>query len=115
MRNTSLAESILARFTTPERAASIVGDLFESTAPRGGVWFWFSVMRTALSLFGQRVSANRSELMLDAVTWVCYFLVSNLTTGWKWRDALWGATEYTLMFEAMSALINWRKRRRKRL
>ena len=62
MRNTSLAESILARFTTPERAASIVGDLVESTGRRGTVWFWFSVMRTAFPLLGRRLVANSSRM-----------------------------------------------------
>jgi hypothetical protein len=115
MNTASIAEWVLSRFTTPERAASIVGDLVESTGRRGTVWFWFSVMRTAFSLFGQRPSANRSELMAYGVSWATYFLTSFLITG-KWRHALRSATGFILAMAVVRPLMNsWLNRRRKRL
>jgi hypothetical protein len=116
MRNASVAEWILSRVTGPERAASIVGDLIESADSRGGVWFWSSVIRTAFSLFGQRLRVNRFELMVYGVSWATGFLVSNLITGWKWRHALESATGYVLVMAALRPLIkSWRSRRRKSL
>jgi hypothetical protein len=54
MRSASLAEWILARFTTRERAASIVGDLLEAAPQKGKLWFWLSVTRIFLSLTWRR-------------------------------------------------------------
>ena len=110
MNTASIAEWVLSRFTTPGRAASIVGDLTENADSRGGVWFWFSVIRTALSLFCQRPSTIRFELVKYVVGWVTYFLTSNLITSWKWHHAWRGATGFILVFAALNALIGWRKR-----
>jgi hypothetical protein len=111
MRRASIAEWILSRATTPERAATIVGDLVEGAESHGTVWFWLSVIQTAFSLFPRRLSANRTELMGYAVSWATCFLVSNLITGWKWRHALESATGYVLVMAAVRPLMkSWRKR-----
>jgi hypothetical protein len=49
MRSATAAEWILSLATTPERAASTVGDLIEEAPPRGALWFWSNVLRTASS------------------------------------------------------------------
>lgn len=49
MPSKTSAEWIIARFTGPSVAASIVGDLLETMAKRGTLRFWFSVARIAFS------------------------------------------------------------------
>jgi hypothetical protein len=51
MRNGQLrlAEWIVARFTTHERAGAIVGDLMELIPQRGFRWFWVSIARVVFS------------------------------------------------------------------
>jgi len=49
MRSTTSASWIIARFTGPTVAASIVGDLLETAVQRGTLWFWLSVARIAFS------------------------------------------------------------------
>jgi hypothetical protein len=49
MRKTQIAEWILSLVTSPERAASTIGDLMEDGATRNALWFWMCVGRTALS------------------------------------------------------------------
>src|SRR5580693_1660916 len=50
MRSASLAEWIIARFTTKARAASIIGDLLEALPQKGKLWFWLSVAGVFFSL-----------------------------------------------------------------
>ncbi len=54
MPSESFAEWILARFTTPARAASIVGDLLGSRPTERRLWFWLSVVRVLFSLTWRR-------------------------------------------------------------
>src|SRR5580658_6555833 len=49
MRKTRIAEWVLSLVTSPERAASTIGDLMEDGVTRGALWFWTGVGRTALS------------------------------------------------------------------
>jgi hypothetical protein len=49
MHALSLAEWILRRVTSKDRAASIVGDLLEASAGKGRVWFWLSLSRVVLA------------------------------------------------------------------
>jgi hypothetical protein len=46
----NLAESLLARLTTADRAAAIYGDLLELAQTRGFFWFWTAYARTIVSL-----------------------------------------------------------------
>jgi len=55
MRNASCAEWILCRVATPDKAASIVGDLLE--ADKGPLWFWTAVAGTVLRLAWRRPMA----------------------------------------------------------
>jgi hypothetical protein len=50
MRKAVWAERILSRYVDRNRAASIVGDLVETTALQGSLWFWLSVVRIVLYL-----------------------------------------------------------------
>ncbi len=50
MRRATVAQLILSLATTPDRAATTVGDLLEESATRGSLWFWSSVLGTAGSL-----------------------------------------------------------------
>src|SRR5579862_3305241 len=62
MHKARFAELILSLFTSRERAASTVGDLLEATPARGGLWFWWSVARTALSLLWSDFATQRALL-----------------------------------------------------
>ena len=57
MRNASIAEWILCRLTSKERAASMVGDLVEIGMRKGPFWFWMSLAGVALSLTWRRPPA----------------------------------------------------------
>jgi hypothetical protein len=46
----AVTEWLLARVTTPDRAAAIFGDLTELAATRGRLWFWTAYTRTLVSL-----------------------------------------------------------------
>lgn len=50
MRKAVWAEWIISRYVDRNRAASIVGDLVETTALQGSLWFWLSVVRIVLYL-----------------------------------------------------------------
>ncbi|MGH9739869.1 MAG: hypothetical protein ACRD4X_14975 [Candidatus Acidiferrales bacterium] len=51
------AEWVIARFTGPDLAASIVGDLLEEARERGALWFWLSVAGILLRLNWRRLIA----------------------------------------------------------
>ena len=63
MRKDRIAEWILVLVTSRERAASIVGDMMESAATHGRVWFWSSVLRAAASLLWHGFAANPRGLL----------------------------------------------------
>jgi hypothetical protein len=50
MREARIAQLILSLATTPDRAASTVGDLLKEADARGSMWFWSSVFHTTGSL-----------------------------------------------------------------
>jgi hypothetical protein len=49
MHSASIAEWMVARFTSANRAASIVGDLLELKPQKGPLWFWLSTARVVFS------------------------------------------------------------------
>ena len=57
MVSTPAAEWLIARFTDPDKAIAIVGDLLEEVPERGALWFWLSVADIALRLNGRRLLA----------------------------------------------------------
>ncbi len=54
MRSASWAEWLIARFTEPANASSIVGDFIEAPARSGCFWFWVSVSGVIVSLACRR-------------------------------------------------------------
>jgi hypothetical protein len=54
MDNASIAEWILCRLTSKERAASMVGDLVEIGERKGLLWFWLSLAGVVLSSVWRR-------------------------------------------------------------
>jgi hypothetical protein len=54
MRKASVAEWIVSRFTSKERATSIVGDFVELESQKGAMWFWLSIAGVLLSLCWRR-------------------------------------------------------------
>jgi hypothetical protein len=58
MRSIDIAEWILRLVTSPDRAASTVGDLAEGAADRGLVWFWSGILRTAASLLWRGIAGD---------------------------------------------------------
>jgi hypothetical protein len=67
MRNSRLAEWILALVTTSDRAAATVGDLMEGAQTRGALWFWASVVGTAFSIMWRDVRAEPGKMAWLAV------------------------------------------------
>jgi hypothetical protein len=57
MHKASIAEWILCRLTSKDRAASMVGDLVEIGERKGVAWFWLSLAGVALSLTWRRPPA----------------------------------------------------------
>ncbi len=57
MVSTPAAEWLIARFTGPDKAIAIVGDLLEEVPERGALWFWLSVADIVLRLNGRRLLA----------------------------------------------------------
>ncbi len=74
MRDGIVAEWILRLVTTPDRAASIAGDLLEEASSRGIVWFW-------LNLFGT-VASQLFEELRDARLRMLWLAVSGLVESW---------------------------------
>jgi hypothetical protein len=54
MHSASIAEWIVARFTSEKRAASIVGDLQELKPQKGSFWFWLSASQIVIALVWRR-------------------------------------------------------------
>lgn len=63
MRSTRVAEWVLAQVTSRERAAAVIGDLLEKVPARGQLWFWWSVMTTAVALVWRDVAANPMRML----------------------------------------------------
>jgi hypothetical protein len=67
MRNVAIAEWILCRLISNERAASIVGDLVEIGERKGALWFWLSFAGVVFSSLWRRSLAFIAALY--AGTW----------------------------------------------
>lgn len=67
MLSNSIAEWIISRCTSKERAASIAGDLIEIRSQKGDRWFWLSLAGTVVSLVWRRPFAFVAALY--AGTW----------------------------------------------
>jgi len=67
MRSTRVAEWILAQVTSRERAEAVIGDLLEKVPAHGQLWFWWSVVTTAVALVWRDVAANPMRMLGLAV------------------------------------------------
>jgi len=89
MRNAQVAEWILSLVTSPDRAASMVGDLMENAAIRGAFWFWIGVLRTALSLLWREFSDDPARtmglafrgLLLEIVMFAAFVICATILGG----------------------------------
>jgi len=112
MHNASVAEWIVARFTTRKRAASIVGDLLELQSQKGPLWFWLSLARVALALAWRRQLASVAAFMFGA--WACAGLqvTESMGTGalvsgqLPWMNLFWTLL-YILWFVAVYTTIRY--------
>ena len=79
------AEWVLGLVTTPERAASIAGDLWESRTPGGVARFWLDVLRIVASLVWQDVVTSPGQILklaLRAFVWeFLYVLLFGMAIG----------------------------------
>ena len=75
MRNASVAEWIVSRFTSKERATSIVGDFVELESQKGAMWFWLSIAGVLLSLCWRRVLGLIAVLYASGWTYASFQMV----------------------------------------
>jgi hypothetical protein len=90
MRSASIAEWLLRRLTSKERATSMVGDLVEVGEQKGIFWFWLSMTGIVLSLVWRRPLAFVAAFYFGS--WV-YGTLLNTTYGLHAQHrppALWG-------------------------
>jgi hypothetical protein len=79
---TTPAEWLLARLTTPTRAAAILGDLLELSATRGRLWFWTAYTRTLIALGWRTPIALVAAYACDRSRWVFIAIHSSM----HWLD-----------------------------
>src|ERR1044072_535564 len=80
MSDTTLAEKVLALFTSPDRAEAIAGDLVEARGERGSIWFWRQTLATTVALCGHTCAgAPLASLGLAAAG--CWLLASFMLGG----------------------------------
>jgi hypothetical protein len=73
MRSGSAAEAILALFTSPDRATSIVGDLKEQAPTQCRGWFWLQIVRTAAAFFWQELRGAPLRISVLVVAgWIAH-------------------------------------------
>jgi hypothetical protein len=80
---TSPTEWLLARLTTPTRAAAILGDLHELSTTRGRLWFWTTYTRTLISLGWRTPVALAGAYAWSRSSWV--FIATHSSMHWLFR------------------------------
>jgi hypothetical protein len=109
MRNAQIAEWILSLVTTPERAASTVGDLMESDGRRG-FRFWVAISGTLFCLLWRDFTGEPKRIVSLAASGLAAFVLTVLLCFSVWR-VLFGAVSlflgprYVWGFRAMWTLI----------
>lgn len=79
MRKVAVAEWILSLTVAPDRAATTVGDLVEDASTRGVVWFWSSILWTALSHFWRDLSSSPFRMVRLALRgWLAQISLTTL-------------------------------------
>jgi hypothetical protein len=89
------AQWILALITTPDRAASTVGDLMEGAATRGVVWFWSGVLQTAVSLLWRDVVGQPARVTGLAFLGLAIYIGVDLAFAGLSGFAFYGAARAT--------------------
>ncbi len=89
MLNASIAEWVLRRLASPERAASMVGDLVEIGEQRGPLWFWFSLAGVALSLAWRRPLAFVATLYAGVWTFGWFMNTTDTIYSQHYPQGLW--------------------------
>jgi magnesium-transporting ATPase (P-type) len=125
MQRADAAEWILSLATSPERAASIAGDLAEEAPSHGTLWFWGSLTRTVASLVWRafteaplRITGMASLSLLLFFGWmlaammgiVIVHMILVVTTGWGSLDTYVGAesnpsSDWLWLLESMAAFL----------
>jgi hypothetical protein len=127
MRNASIAEWILRRLTSSERAASIVGDLVEIGERKGTPWFWFSFAAVVFSSVWRRSLAFIAALYAGTWTFSEFITTADsiyskhyLTGGWNlafgpliftgstlWAVFFYAAIRYGFLDRTMQLAFVW--------
>lgn len=110
MRRELLAEWILSLVTDREHAASTIGDLIEEAPANKPVWFWNSLMQTAISLLWNGITAAPFQMILGAaIVWLVYVFVSfALSFGATVAVSLvWGIAYFAEHHTALELLAEW--------
>ena len=117
MRRYRLAETLLSLAGPEDRAASAIGDLVEAAGRRGRFWFWQSVLRLWLSMFGRSlVSAPITTAVSSAVAWFLYMILSLLlafagyvvvTLAWGIAYVLTHHTGLELLSDVLRIRLDW--------
>ena len=81
MRNADAAERILSPVTTPDRAASSVGDLLEEASGRGACWFWSSTLRTAAAYLWRDLRECPGRMLWLAISGLIEFSIGATLLG----------------------------------
>lgn len=88
MRDGSHSQAFLSLFTTPDRAASIVGDLLEESHPLGRAWYSLKIVGIAFALCLQSIRAAPGRCLgLAALAWalfLCAFAACFVAGGLPW-------------------------------
>ena len=82
MRRPSLAFTLLAAFTTAERAAEIEGDLIEQSCTFGRWWMRKHALLVALSLAGRAMTRNLASISLLCVPALAAIYMSVMVSEW---------------------------------
>lgn len=100
MSDIQIAEWILRLATSPDRAASISGDLAEEATARGVLWFWSNVLRTATSFLCRGLAENSLRLAAVASLALAIDIVMSLAlaglSGIEFFLAAWGGHQIDL-------------------
>lgn len=109
MRGDCIAEWILSLVVVRDRAASAVGDLMEDAVAHGPLWFWESVVRTALAFLWRSLAEAPLRLAGFAVAgWFAYMMASLILWlgGYVAVILLWGMGYFLTHHTGLELLSN---------
>ncbi len=80
MPDTERGQTLLALFTSADRAEGIAGDLTEDHADRGSIWFWRQILKTAVALWGSTLTGAPLRTLALVVVG-CWLFASSILAG----------------------------------